>query len=80
MRTIIMLCVCLALCQCRKKKQYNEEIKDCDPIGNYYENGNHYISRDMITDEGGLDYKKLFENYYERKKSPCDPGKGLITR
>ncbi|MCB1179307.1 MAG: hypothetical protein KDK36_17130 [Leptospiraceae bacterium] len=58
-----------------KKKRINQEIRDCDTMGNYYEDGEHYISREFVDDESGsLNYEKLFEKM-DRKNSKCDPEK-----
>ena len=49
-----------------------EEIQDCDPVKNYFYNGQHYIERDYVKEDGTLDYKK----YYESRRiqaSECDP-------
>lgn len=55
-----------------KKKSFNEDIQPCDSTGSYYENGVHYIRRDIINDEGGIDYPNLFEKQKERN-SNCYP-------
>jgi len=56
------------------KKQDSQDIEDCDNIANYYEDGEHYIRRDLVTDEGVLDRKKLFEDTINGK-SECYPVK-----
>ncbi|MCC6274975.1 MAG: hypothetical protein IT569_03895 [Leptospiraceae bacterium] len=64
---ILLLPVC-------KKKYLNEDIDECDSISNLYEDGNHYIRRDLVTDEGVIDYQKLLEAY-KQKNSRCYPAK-----
>jgi hypothetical protein len=64
MRFLIVLIIFISLVSCRKKK-FTEDINQCDSIGNYYEDGVHFINRDFINDEGSLDYKKLFEKSEE---------------
>jgi hypothetical protein len=48
------------------------EINDCDTIGNYYEDGEHYIKRELVTDDGVIDYNKMLDNYKGRK-AVCNP-------
>ena len=57
-----------------KKKYLSEDIDECDSISNLYEDGNHYIKRDLVTDEGVIDYHKLLEEY-KQKNSRCYPVK-----
>ena len=56
---------------CSKKKS-RVEINDCDTIGNYYENGEHYIRRDLFNDDGVIDYNKMLESYKGRNTA-CNP-------
>jgi hypothetical protein len=70
--TIIAIFSVLFTTDCRRKKTFNEDIEDCDAIGNYYENGSHYVNRDILTDEGVLDYKKMFDRY-KGKDTACHP-------
>lgn len=56
---------------CREKKKFID-INDCDTIGNYYENGEHFIKRDLVTDDGVIDYNKMLESYKGRK-TVCNP-------
>ncbi|GBF51321.1 hypothetical protein LPTSP4_28530 [Leptospira ryugenii] len=53
---------------CREKN----DIDECNPIADYYENGSHYIRRDLVTDDGNLDYKKLLEET-QPENSNCYP-------
>ena len=82
------LCI-LFILACKKKKAFSHDIQECDPIGNYYEDGNHYISRDIVTDDGVINYEEMFYRYNkddfpnkERKREdfPCDPTINLETR
>ena len=61
--------ICLILFQANKK---NIDINDCDTIGNYYEDGEHYIKRDLVTDDGVIDYNKMLDSYKGRK-TVCNP-------
>ncbi|MBE7412988.1 MAG: hypothetical protein L6Q54_03840 [Leptospiraceae bacterium] len=54
------------------KKYLNEELDECDPVSNLYEDGTHYIRRELVTDEGVLDYHKLLESS-KQKNSRCYP-------
>ncbi len=56
---------------CNKKKT-NIDINDCDTIGNYYENGEHYIRRDLFNDDGVIDYNKMLDSYKGRHTA-CNP-------
>ncbi|MEM7179609.1 MAG: hypothetical protein AAF518_01765 [Spirochaetota bacterium] len=76
---VYLFCILFSLA-CNKKKTISQDIQECDPVGNYYEDGNHYISRDIVTDDGVLNYKKMFNNYYKREGSPCDPESNLETK
>lgn len=49
-----------------------EDIEDCNPIADYYERGAHYIRRDLVRDDGTLDYKKLLEDS-KPQNSECYP-------
>lgn len=66
---IISLIVIQANCNRTKSKV---DINDCDTIGNYYENGEHYIRRDLVTDDGVIDYNKMLDSYKGRK-TVCNP-------
>jgi hypothetical protein len=50
------------------------EIKECDTMGNYYEDGEHYINREFLKDDGTLDYKKQFE-MSKQQNHDCYPTK-----
>lgn len=64
--------LCLVLTDCQRNR-LNQEIGDCDTMGNYYEGGDHYISRDFYNDEEGtLRYDKLFEKS-DRRNALCNP-------
>jgi hypothetical protein len=65
--------VVLTVVDCKKKKP-KEDIQDCDKIYNYYEDGVHYIRRDLVQEDGVLDYEKLLEDA-KPKRSDCFPGK-----
>ncbi|MBK7058406.1 MAG: hypothetical protein IPH52_25830 [Leptospiraceae bacterium] len=56
----------------REKSHANIDINDCDSIGNYYENGEHYIRRDLFNDDGVIDYNKMLESYKGRN-TVCNP-------
>ncbi len=49
-----------------------EPIDPCNPISDYYDGKTHYIRRDLVTDEGNLDYKKLLEDT-KPQNSECYP-------
>lgn len=75
---VFLLSLVILFADCRKKL-FTEEVKECDNIGNYYEQGNHYIRRDLIKkDEFGmedyrvLDMKKLMDES-KRQNSRCYP-------
>ncbi len=68
---VCFLIACILLAGC-KKKHTNEDIPECDSFGNYYENGDHYISREFLTESGSLDYKKLFDKS-KQQNSNCYP-------
>ncbi|MBP9887343.1 MAG: hypothetical protein KBF93_13660 [Leptospiraceae bacterium] len=67
----ILISLILVQANCNRKKN-NVEINDCDTIGNYYENGEHYIRRDLVTDDGVIDYNKMLDSYKGRK-TVCNP-------
>jgi hypothetical protein len=50
----------------------DKEIDKCNPIADYYEKGAHYIRRDLLTDDGTIDYKKLLEDT-KPENSECYP-------
>jgi hypothetical protein len=70
---ILLLIFSSILC---KKKTPDIEIQDCDVFYNYYKDGSHYIRRDLVTDDGVLDYDKLLEES-KVKNSNCYPVKEL---
>ncbi len=53
---------------CREKN----EIEDCNPVADYYDGSAHYIRRDLVTDDGNIDYKKLLEDT-DPTNSICNP-------
>ena len=78
MKILILSLLILFLTDCRKKL-FTEDVKECDNIGNYYEQGSHYLRRDLIkVDEFGredysiLDMKKLMDES-TRQNSRCYP-------
>ncbi len=48
------------------------EIDHCDPVANYFENGEHYIGADFVKEDGTIDYQKYFKAR-RTESSPCDP-------
>lgn len=69
-----LLAVFLFLIHCQKQL-LNKDINECDPFGNYYIQGDHYISREFYDDEEGtLKYDKLFEKA-KPENSNCAPYK-----
>lgn len=44
----------------------------CDPVANIYSDGQHFISRDYVTEDGTMDYARWFESR-RIQASPCDP-------
>jgi hypothetical protein len=71
---LLILCV-LLIADC-KRKNYTADVDDCDTMGNYYEDGEHYINRDFISDEGALDYNKTFEKF-KFENANCHPTKSF---
>ena len=67
----ILICLILFQANCNRKKK-NIDINDCDTIGNYNEDGEHYIKRDLVTDDGVIDYNKMLDSYKGRK-TVCNP-------
>lgn len=61
-----------------RKQMYNQDLQDCDNIADYYEEGEHFIRRDLVTDDGVVDRKKLFAESKE-KNSECFPTKTFGT-
>ncbi|MCC5815065.1 MAG: hypothetical protein JJT78_09935 [Leptospira sp.] len=59
-----------------KKKIADEDMQDCDKIYNYYEGGSHYIRRDLVKDDGVIDYEKLLDES-QIKRSDCYPAKDI---
>ncbi|WP_246047029.1 hypothetical protein [Leptospira ognonensis] len=53
---------------CREK----DPMDPCNPIADYYDGKTHYIRRDLVTDDGNLDYKKLLEDA-KPENSECYP-------
>lgn len=66
-----VICLLLFQINCNKKKA-KIDINDCDTIGNYYENGEHYIKRDLVTDDGVIDYSKMLDTY-KGHNTVCNP-------
>lgn len=48
------------------------EIDPCDPAANFYDGRTHYIERDMIRDDGTLDYDRVIRAS-DPAESDCDP-------
>jgi hypothetical protein len=55
-----------------EEKHVIEDVEECDTMGSYYEGGEHYISREFMTEEGILDYNKQFEKS-KFQNSKCNP-------
>jgi hypothetical protein len=70
---LLGLIISANFCYC-KKKTADVEIQDCDVFYNYYKDGSHYIRRDIVTDDGVMDYNKLLEEG-KSKNSNCYPAK-----
>ncbi len=71
-KKFFLLSIFLLFTNCQKEL-LNEDIGECDTMGNYYERGDHYISREFYNDEDGtLRYDKLFEKS-DKKNSICNP-------
>ncbi len=66
----IFLLILILFSNC-KKKQFSD-VNECDTIGNYYENKEHFIKREFVNDDGEVDYKKLFQKY-KGKETICNP-------
>ncbi len=70
----------------KKSIKIEQDIQDCDNVGDYYNDGSHYIRRDLVTEGiyaadkelateyNVIDYQKLFEAY-DLKKSKCNPAR-----
>ena len=75
---IIFLLVAASIFSGCKKDMFhkpeNHDIEDCDNFSDYYEDGEHYIRRDLVTDEGVIDRKKVFQES-DQKNSRCFPTK-----
>lgn len=68
----------------KRSKKISQDIKECDDVANYYDDGDHYIRRDLVTEGiysedrelateyNVIDYQKLFEAY-DLHKSKCNP-------
>lgn len=48
------------------------EFESCDPFYSYYENGTHYFYDENLTNDGTIQYRKLFE-LKNLEKNPCNP-------
>lgn len=72
---ILAVLLILGFLGCMKKTP-DQDLQDCDKIYNYYENGVHYIRRDIVSDDGVIDYDKLLEDS-KIKRSDCYPGKDV---
>lgn len=70
MKSYLFLVFLILFSNCKKKQIV--EVNDCDTIGNYYENKEHYIKREFVTDDGEIDYKKLFQKY-KGSETICNP-------
>lgn len=68
---LITTCIVIFFFNCKESK-YSDDIEDCNAIGDYYDNGTHYIRRDLVTDDGTIDYKKLLEDT-KPTNSECYP-------
>lgn len=73
---LVMIPIVVSLTLQCKKKTPDEDLQDCDKIYNYYEDGSHYIRRDLVKDDGVLDYEKLMEDR-KIKRSDCYPAKDI---
>jgi hypothetical protein len=71
---VFLFFILFVLIDC-KESRAKQEIEECDTMGNYYEGGDHYISREFYNDEEGtLRYDKLFEKS-DRRNALCNPHK-----
>lgn len=68
-RLLFLIIVLFIGCE---EKHVIEDVEECDTMGSYYENGEHYIDRQFVTEEGVMDYKKQFDKS-EIKNSKCNP-------
>ncbi|HMV42840.1 MAG TPA: hypothetical protein PK079_11700 [Leptospiraceae bacterium] len=72
-KILFLLTIGLALLQTNCNSKYKTvDINDCDTIGNYYENGEHFIRRDLFNDDGVIDYNKMLKSYKGRD-TECNP-------
>ena len=58
---VILVLLLAALSSGCRKKFFSSDIQDCDNTANYYEDGEHFIRRDMVTDDGVIDRQKMFD-------------------
>ncbi|TGN20334.1 hypothetical protein [Leptospira idonii] len=72
LRLLILLFLAFSHLAFGCKRGYSEDIQDCNPIADYYDKGTHYIRRDLVQDDGTLDYKKLLEDT-KPQASECYP-------
>jgi len=68
---VLLLLLTLLFIGC-EEKHVIEDVEECDEMGSYYEGGEHYISREFITEEGVMDYKKQFDKS-QIQNSKCYP-------
>ncbi|WCL49535.1 hypothetical protein [Leptospira sp. GIMC2001] len=73
MLNVFLFISCFLLLDCKKKEQ-DQDIEDCDKISNYYKDGTHYIRRDLVTDDGVVNYNKLLDDS-KIENSDCYPAK-----
>jgi hypothetical protein len=70
MRIFLILVIIISTTYCKKKVV--EDINECDTIGNFYEDKDHYIRREYVSDEGVIDLKKMLQKYKGRE-TICNP-------
>ncbi len=74
---LVLLLSILSSCQNIESFFFSKEpFAPCDPSLNYYENDNHFISDELLTRQGTMDYIRLLENL-KPEKSLCDPIKNF---
>ncbi len=86
---LVVSCICLSLPSCQKARKYFDKLRvhiydpllgssrndrdKCNPTKSMYEENQHYIDWDYITENGVLDQKRWWNKDFLPYKSPCDP-------
>ena len=69
----LYILISLILVQANCNRNLNMVVlNDCDTFGNYFVYGVQYFGRDLVTDDGVIDYNKMLDSYKGRK-TVCNP-------